>query len=376
MAKKAKFSLGKTIVFSLVSLVVGALIGAGSNYLYLKQNIKSDSINNQSIKGVVYDDFQIHFLELGNIYTGDSIYIKAGDNDILIDAGSRSSSAKTISEYVDRYCTDGKLEYVIATHAHQDHIAGFGGANGILAKYDVDTIIDFAGTSSNSGVYKSYVSARDAKIANGTKHYTALDCWNETNGATRRYDLGEDMYFEVLYNYYYFDENKASTENDNSVITMFTYGSHKFLLTGDLEESGENKMVEYYTSINQPLPKVDVFKAGHHGSKTSSNDALLAMITPDISVVTCVAGSTEYTTNSANTFPTQAYINRISQYTKEVYVTSLCIDYEKGEYQSMNGDIIVSSNKKKVAVAGSNNNTVLKDTDWFKENRTTPEAWL
>ena len=334
------------------------------------------SINNQSIKGVVYDDFQIHFLELGNIYTGDSIYIKAGNNDILIDAGSRSSSAKTISEYVDRYCTDGKLEYVIATHAHQDHIAGFGGANGILAKYDVDTIIDFAGTSSNSGVYKSYVSARDAKIANGTKHYTALDCWNETNGATRRYDLGEDMYFEVLYNYYYFDENKASTENDNSVITMFTYGSHKFLLTGDLEESGENKMVEYYTNINQPLPKVDVFKAGHHGSKTSSNDALLAMITPDISVVTCVAGSTEYTTNSANTFPTQAYINRISQYTKEVYVTSLCIDYEKGEYQSMNGDIIVSSNKKKVAVAGSNNNTVLKDTDWFKENRTTPEAWL
>lgn len=163
MAKKAKFSLGKTIVFSLVSLVVGAVIGAGSNYLYLKQNIKSDSINNQSIKGVVYDDFQIHFLELGNIYTGDSIYIKAGDNDILIDAGSRSSSAKTISEYVDRYCTDGKLEYVIATHAHQDHIAGFGGANGILAKYDVDTIIDFAGTSSNSGVYKSYVSARDAK---------------------------------------------------------------------------------------------------------------------------------------------------------------------------------------------------------------------
>lgn len=339
MAKKAKFSLGKTIVFSLVSLVVGAVIGAGSNYLYLKQNIKSDSINNQSIKGVVYDDFQIHFLELGNIYTGDSIYIKAGNNDILIDAGSRSSSAKTISEYVDRYCTDGKLEYVIATHAHQDHIAGFGGAN-------------------------------------GTKHYTALDCWNETNGATRRYDLGEDMYFEVLYNYYYFDENKASTENDNSVITMFTYGSHKFLLTGDLEESGENKMVEYYTNINQPLPKVDVFKAGHHGSKTSSNDALLAMITPDISVVTCVAGSTEYTTNSANTFPTQAYINRISQYTKEVYVTSLCIDYEKGEYQSMNGDIIVSSNKKKVAVAGSNNNIVLKDTDWFKENRTTPEAWL
>ena len=37
----------------------------------------------------VHNEFQIHFLELGNKYSGDSIYIKAGENDILIDAGSR-----------------------------------------------------------------------------------------------------------------------------------------------------------------------------------------------------------------------------------------------------------------------------------------------
>ena len=74
---------------------------------------------------ITYDeDLLIHFMELGNKFTGDSIYIKAGDTDILIDAGSRASSSTTISEYIDTYCTDGILEYVIVTHAHQDHIPG------------------------------------------------------------------------------------------------------------------------------------------------------------------------------------------------------------------------------------------------------------
>ena len=50
-------------------------------------------------------------------------------------------------------------------------------------------------------------------------------------------------------------------------------------------------------------------------------------------------------------------------------------DYEKGEYTSMNGNVIVSSNKVQCAVNCSSNNTILKDTAWFKENRNCPEAW-
>ena len=65
------------------------------------------------------DELSVHFLELGNRYTGDSVYIKIGDVDILVDAGSRKDSADDIANYVDRYCTDGTLEYVIVTHAHQ-----------------------------------------------------------------------------------------------------------------------------------------------------------------------------------------------------------------------------------------------------------------
>ena len=86
------------------------------------------------VENVIYDDFSIHFLELGNEFAGDSVYIKAGSLDILVDAGSRGNSATTIEEYVNKYCTDGVLEYVISTHAHQDHIAGFAGNSSSKAK--------------------------------------------------------------------------------------------------------------------------------------------------------------------------------------------------------------------------------------------------
>ena len=86
-----------------------------------------------------------HFMMLGNDNAGDCTYIKAGDNDILIDAGSRTNSIDDIKKYVDQYVTDGKLEYVIATHADQDHIAGFSDRDGsIFDLYECETIIDFA----------------------------------------------------------------------------------------------------------------------------------------------------------------------------------------------------------------------------------------
>ena len=91
---------------------------------------------------------------------------------------------------------------------------------------------------------------------------------------------------------------------------MFHQGDKHFLFTGDLEEDGEISLVE-----SNELPKVELFKAGHHGSKTSSNDVLLKVIEPEIVCVCCCAGSVEYTQNFENTFPTQAMIDRVSLYT-------------------------------------------------------------
>lgn len=324
------------------------------------------------LEGIVYDDFQIHFIELGNEFAGDCTYIKAGEYDIIIDAGSRKSSATTIKQYIDKYCTDGILEYVIATHAHQDHIAGFVGTksssknNGILYQYEIGTIIQYSLKKTNSGIANDFETAVDYCENKGTKVYNAAECWNEENGASRSYSLGEGISFEIIYNAYYFEE--SSDENEYSVCTMFTYNDHNFFFTGDLEKHGEEKMAAYYdgSTPEKTLPKVDLFKAGHHGSPTSSNNCLLEKIEPEICAVCCCAGNTEYTKNYNNVFPSQEFIDRISKYTDRVYVTTL-FNEKTDKFESMNGDIIVSCDGTNVAISASNNLTKLKDTEWFNQ---------
>ena len=151
---------------------------------------------------------------------------------------------------------------------------------------------------------------------------------------------------------------------------MINQGDRHFLFTGDLEEKGEKKLVE----MNE-LPEVELYKAGHHGSKTSSTSELLSVIKPKMVAVCCCCGSPEYTDTNANQFPTQAFIDRIAPYTDKVYVTTICENYEKDKYESMNGNIVIQSIGGEVAVICSGSTDILKESKWFKEHRTMPKAW-
>lgn len=376
MRRKTKI---KTFIFSIIALIVG-IVGGFSSYA-LAFSPQSDTLFS-----IANGDLSVHFLELGNKYAGDCIYIKANDNDILIDAGSRQNSATTISNYVNNYCEDGTLEYVIATHAHQDHIAAFPSTNtrkGIFDLYKVENIIDF-GTATKyerngadaTNVYNDYIEYRDLEIEKGAKHIPVSN-YNQENFISQ-FDLGSGITLTILNNVYY--TQKTSNENNYSVCVLLTQGSTSVLLTGDLEEEGETLLVENNKNI---LPnKVTLFKAAHHGSYTGSTDDLLKAINPENVVFTCVAGATEYTKTNNNTFPAQVAINNIANYTKNCYVTSMCTnslsEREAGNYSdftSMNGDIIFISNKDGYSIKGTNNSTLLKDTTWFSENRTTPDNW-
>lgn len=153
---------------------------------------------------------------------------------------------------------------------------------------------------------------------------------------------------------------------------LINQGDKHFLFTGDLEKSGE----EYLVELND-LPEVELFKAGHHGSVTSSNDVLLSAIKPKYIVVCCCAGNSEYTSNKDNQFPSQAFINRVSLYTEMVYVTSIGAEGYTGEgsFASFNGNIVFTSSKKGIKVECSNNNIILKNSEWFLQNRVIPDKW-
>lgn len=407
------------LVVAIVGLCVYGYFAGWFDFLFKKPqqpdvigpNKPNDGINKpyDSFNAATYnvetikdEDLSIHFLELGSWNTGDSIYIKAGETDILIDAGSVGASAETIAKYVDQYCTDGKLEYVIATHAHKDHIAGFVGTSavkGIFERYKCDNIIEFARTDSTTELYNNYVAARDKQKADGANVYTALQCWNNADGAKRSYQLSEGVTMDVLYQKYY--EEKASTENNYSVCVMLNQGDNHYLFTGDLEKGGEASLV-----ANNNLPECVLYKAGHHGSKTSSNDVLLSVIKPQIVCVCCCAGTDEYTKTPENMFPTQEFVDRIAPYTDKVYVTT--VGGENKTFSSMNGNIVFGCSyvakqsgevetpdsgttddkttesgteakdveyEYKFSMYFTNNSDKLKDTDWFKNNRTCPDAW-
>ena len=378
MAKKPKFRVGLTVFCSILALIIGFVAGAGVPF-FLKKPVGGDKIPSAG-------ELSIHVMQLGNHESGDSIYIKAGDVDILVDGGSNYSSLSTIRTYVDTYVEDGTLEYVIVTHADLDHIACFAGASqtaeNLFDYYKCQTIIDFPLTDKTTKAYERYVQNRDEEVStDGAVHYNALQCYNNDGGAKRVYELAQDIELEFLYHRYY--EEKHDDENNYSVCFLLRHGERNFLFTGDLEYDGEMSLKD-----KNVLPKVEFFKAGHHGSKTSSNTELLDVIQPKIVAVSCAASSVKYLTsgtqNLHNTFPTQAFLDRVAKYTTQVYVTTLAeyaMDAESGRYKDtgewsmLNGHIVVTSGKGEVSVSCSNNNTPIKDTDWMRVERDMPTSW-
>lgn len=398
----------KKLIITVIAVLLAILFAVGVVIYIVNpdfyKNLFGNKDPNINIPAGTYEDIQsadlsIHFLELGNKYTGDCTLIKVGDTEVLIDAGSRKGSAPYLKNYIDDFCTDGVLEYVIATHAHQDHIAAFVGSDGkgLLYQYEVGTLIQFARSEATSGIYQEYCTAVDYIENKGTKVYTALECFKEQNGAKKQYylDAENTVSMNILYNYYY--ENDASTENDYSVCMLLSQElgekDNHYLFTGDLEEDGEEKLVDYYQKSGNPLPKVRLFKGGHHGSYTANTDALLNAIEPDHVAICCCVGTPEYTKEEGNThnFPAQEAIDRISKHTDSIYCTTLIIDYDKGQFASMNGNIIFyylkeddnpdgenageggenSSGQEEdgLKLYCTNNNTKLKDSDWYKQNR-------
>ena len=392
MAKK-KNSLLKNVITGIFCFIIAAIVSCVGTILFSlpdsykipekvngNSSISSGLINSSVIEN---SDLSIHFLELGNKYTGDCVLIKVGDTQILVDGGSKASSVPHITNYVDNYFDEGDnvLDYVIITHAHEDHYAGFATNSHTESLFDhyrtngksIGTIITFSNTNKDSSnkMFSNYQRELGEAIISGAKHYTSLECINQSKvGAQKTYDLGNGVELNFLYQKFY--EEKSTTENNYSVCFEIKQGKDKsYLFTGDLEKEGELSLIS--AESENHLGEVELYKAGHHGSKTSSCPELLEVIQPKIVVVTCVAGSSEYTSKNENQFPTQEFINNVSIYTNQIYVTSLCINYSANQFTSFNGTIVVCSNPTSNSqVLCSNNTTILKDTEWFKNNRKLP----
>ncbi|MBQ8387375.1 MAG: MBL fold metallo-hydrolase [Clostridia bacterium] len=211
-------------------------------------------------------DLEIHMIDVGQ---GDCILIKAPEGNMLIDAGDKSNAAQVA---IQTYLEDADVkdfEYVVFTHSDADHI---GAADYVMENYQVDNVIMTVADERTTVVYKEMMTAIEE---NGAKIIDAEP------GNT--YSIGE-MEFEILAPI----GDKYSDVNDYSVVLRIDYGESSFLMTGDAEKDSEKEMVAKYSASDLDC---DVLKAGHHGSRTSSSEALLGLVTPEVVLISCGEGN-------------------------------------------------------------------------------------
>lgn len=203
-----------------------------------------------------YDVMQVHFIDVGQ---GDATLITCGDEAMLIDAGDNSKGT-TVQLYLKKQGID-KLEYLVLTHPDADHI---GGADVVVSKFDVDTVFMSEFTKDNK-TYNELISALN---------YKGLS-WSTPN-VGNTYTLGSAEFTIIAPNTTYSDPNNSS------IGLILRNGENGFLFTGDAEEEAEYDILANGLDI-----ECDVYKAGHHGSKTASTKELIELASPEYVVVSC-----------------------------------------------------------------------------------------
>lgn len=234
-------------------------------------------------------NLEIYVLEMNYLY-GDSLFIKMGDVDILIDGGW-AYDGTFVRDFVDSKVTDDKIELLMASHSDGDHIGGIPTA---LTNIDsVDLIIDFGDVTTTSTTYVNYKTCRDSYIDGGAMYCAAWDCIKGTyEYSSTKYYLTNDFTIEVLDTGSYVQPNSStSAGNDHSVATIFTYKDFSFYTAGDLTTSGEAVLV----NKNQ-VREVTLAKASHHGSNGSNSKTLFDVLKPKMIAISAArAGRYNYT---------------------------------------------------------------------------------
>ncbi|HWL23010.1 MAG TPA: DNA internalization-related competence protein ComEC/Rec2 [Ureibacillus sp.] len=219
-----------------------------------------------------YDELKITFLSVGQ---GDSILIELPNREevYLIDTGGllrfaqdewkQTKEPYEIGRQVVVPYLKGKgihrIDKLIITHADSDHVEG---AEEIVKEIEVKEIH----ISPNS--YKKEVMIDLVKEA----EKRGIPILEQMTG---KYWSVQNYIFQYLWPV---DTNYEG--NNDSLVLYVSNGRFKALLTGDLEEDGELKLIKYYPQ----LEKITLLKAGHHGSKTSSSKQFVEKLLPQLTV--------------------------------------------------------------------------------------------
>lgn len=204
------------------------------------------------------ENLQIQFLDVGQ---ADSILIQNEDQFMLIDAGNNEDGKKLVSYFQSLGIES--FQYVIGTHAHEDHI---GGMDDIIDNFDIDTFY-MPDVITTTATFESVLDSLEKK--NIAFQTPAIDSTFELGDAT----------IDVLY-----VGTDDSDLNNTSIVLKLTYGKTSVLFMGDAEKEVETK-------IQNKNIAADVLKVGHHGSNTSSSKSFLEKVNPSYAIISVGKGN-------------------------------------------------------------------------------------
>lgn len=239
MKKLKKFAASALAMLSALGILYSSLTG---------QSIPGFNLTNESL--------EVHFIDVGQ---GDATLILCGEDAMLIDAGENDKGT-LVQNYLQAQGVTS-LRYMIGTHPDSDHI---GGMDVILYKFDCDTVM-MPEKEKNTSAYRDVIDTIKNRGYSNT-----LPIVGDT------YELG-DATFTILAPAHSYEDS-----NNCSIAILLTYGNTRFLFTGDAEEEAEKDILNCGISL-----RADVYKAGHHGSSTSSSEAFLRAVSPSYAVISC-----------------------------------------------------------------------------------------
>jgi Predicted hydrolase (metallo-beta-lactamase superfamily) len=228
----------------------------------------------------------VHYIDVGQ---GDSILIQINEKNMLIDAGDRSEGDRVVSYLKDNNVE--KLDVIVATHAHADHI---GGMVDVLDNFDIKRFID-SGNPHTTKTYENMLITIDE-----------MDIPFSLAEAGQAIGLDPSTTITVLN-----PEELTGDLNDDSVVVKLTYEDVSFMFTGDAEAHAESEMIAAEYDIDS-----DILKVAHHGSSSSTSTEFLELVSPDVCII--MVG-----TDNRYGHPHQEIMDRLSLLGCEVYRTDL-----------------------------------------------------
>lgn len=245
----------------LFSLTGCTMVSDGQGLPRAKETSKDNSAQSGSSSVSAGSDsgLRVHFIDVGQ---GDSILAESEGHFLLIDAGENDQGSTVVS-YLKQAGVK-KLDYVIGTHPHSDHI---GGLDDVIRAFDVEKVIlpPIEHTTKTFEDVLDAISDKGLKITKpvpGTS-YNLGNASFTVIAPVKGKDYGTDL-------------------NNWSVGIRLTYGDNAFVLCGDAESTAEQDIVDSGAVLS-----ADVLKAGHHGSSTSTSAAFLKKVSPTWAVIQC-----------------------------------------------------------------------------------------